>query len=157
MRTGQPNYLIPDFTLDSLRDVPYKNNAPGEHLPKLEGSPMFIKEHWLLVVSFFCLLGLQLPAVAEEADADNAATVQEAEIDVDDLFAGPWKLFDFFRGQRGVGIHGLPLLDARYVNQDGDTLTGLLQLPADGLVVGDSQLIVIGGAVGIGTASPQAG
>lgn len=42
-----------------------------------------------------------------------------------------------------------------YVAKAGDTMTGVLNLPANGLAVGTNQLVAIGGNVGIGTASPQ--
>jgi N-acetylneuraminic acid mutarotase len=45
--------------------------------------------------------------------------------------------------------------DASYVNVTGDTMTGPLNLPANGLAVGTSQLAVSNGNVGIGTASPS--
>ena len=41
------------------------------------------------------------------------------------------------------------------LNQAGDTMTGVLNLPADGLVIGGSELVTTGGNVGIGTASPS--
>jgi hypothetical protein len=41
-----------------------------------------------------------------------------------------------------------------YVNETGDTMTGLLTLPADGLVVGTDQLVLAAGNVGIGTETP---
>jgi len=41
-----------------------------------------------------------------------------------------------------------------FVNKAGDTMTGTLNLASNGLVVGTSQLVVSGGSVGIGTASP---
>ena len=40
------------------------------------------------------------------------------------------------------------------VNKAGDTMTGALNLPADGLAVGASQLIASGGKVGVGTTAP---
>ncbi|NQU39733.1 MAG: hypothetical protein HQ523_07255, partial [Lentisphaerae bacterium] len=43
---------------------------------------------------------------------------------------------------------------ATYVAKAGDTMTGGLELPANGLVVGTTQLIVANGYVGIGTANP---
>jgi hypothetical protein len=43
-----------------------------------------------------------------------------------------------------------------YVAKAGDTMTGTLNLPANGLVAGANQLILSGGNVGIGTAPPQA-
>ena len=45
-------------------------------------------------------------------------------------------------------------LDPVYVNQDGDTMTGTLFLPTDGLFVGGNQLIVAGGNVGVNTGAP---
>lgn len=48
-------------------------------------------------------------------------------------------------------------VDKRYVNVPGDTMTGRLNLPADGLRVGVTELVVTnGGMVGIGRAVPGA-
>ncbi|MBI4460309.1 MAG: hypothetical protein HY648_09670, partial [Acidobacteria bacterium] len=41
------------------------------------------------------------------------------------------------------------------VAKDGDTMTGTLNLPADGLVAGGTQLVAAGGKVGIGMATPS--
>jgi len=41
-----------------------------------------------------------------------------------------------------------------YVNTSGDIMTGTLTLPANGLVAGTNQLVLSGGNVGIGTATP---
>jgi YVTN family beta-propeller protein len=41
-----------------------------------------------------------------------------------------------------------------YVAKSGDTMSGMLNLPANGLVAGGNQLVLSGGNVGIGTASP---
>ncbi len=43
-----------------------------------------------------------------------------------------------------------------YVAKTGDTMTGTLNLPANGLVAGTSQLVLSGGNVGIGTTAPSA-
>lgn len=43
-----------------------------------------------------------------------------------------------------------------YVGKSGDTMTGALHLPANGLVAGSGQLALANGKVGIGTTSPQA-
>ncbi len=43
-----------------------------------------------------------------------------------------------------------------YVAKSGDTMTGGLNLPANGLVAGSGQLALANGNVGIGTTSPQA-
>ncbi len=45
---------------------------------------------------------------------------------------------------------------AVYVAKAGDTMTGALNLPSDGLVAGTTQLVLASGEVGIGTASPGA-
>ena len=42
-----------------------------------------------------------------------------------------------------------------YVAKVGDTMTGALNLPANGLVVGGTQMVLSGGNVGIGTNLPQ--
>jgi N-acetylneuraminic acid mutarotase len=44
--------------------------------------------------------------------------------------------------------------DATYVNVTGDTMTGQLTLPANGLAAGTNQFVLSGGNVGIGTATP---
>jgi hypothetical protein len=43
-----------------------------------------------------------------------------------------------------------------YIAKAGDTMTGTLNLPANGLVAGGNQLSLFGGNVGIGTATPEA-
>ena len=54
-----------------------------------------------------------------------------------------------------IGTNALdPSIDARYVNVEGDTMTGALSLPADGLSVGATQLILNNGRVGVGTTNP---
>ena len=45
---------------------------------------------------------------------------------------------------------------ASYVAKSGDTMTGTLNLPSNGLVAGGNQLVLSGGNVGIGTATPEA-
>ncbi|HEY5910073.1 MAG TPA: hypothetical protein VJA21_05655 [Verrucomicrobiae bacterium] len=58
-----------------------------------------------------------------------------------------------------VGIAGLDTasVDTRYVLKSGDTMTGRLTLPADGLSVGADQLFTtLQGNVGIGTNNPSA-
>lgn len=47
-------------------------------------------------------------------------------------------------------------VDARYVNVTGDTMTGALTVPANGLTVGTDQVVATGGKVGIGTNAPSA-
>jgi hypothetical protein len=41
-----------------------------------------------------------------------------------------------------------------WVNATGDTMSGLLALPSNGLTVGGSQLVVVGGNIGIGSGTP---
>ncbi|UCH90120.1 MAG: hypothetical protein JSV49_05635 [Thermoplasmata archaeon] len=43
-----------------------------------------------------------------------------------------------------------------WVEKSGDTMTGTLNLPSNGLVAGTNQLVLSGGYVGIGTSSPGA-
>ena len=45
---------------------------------------------------------------------------------------------------------------ADYVLKAGDTMTGTLSLPSDGLNVGTDELVVSGGNVGVGTSTPSA-
>jgi len=47
------------------------------------------------------------------------------------------------------------ILDNSYVNVTGDTMTGTLNLPSNGLVVGTNQLVASGGSIGIGESSPD--
>lgn len=47
-------------------------------------------------------------------------------------------------------------VDQRYVHKGGDTMTGPLNLPADGLAVGTNQLAAVSNRVGIGTSTPSA-
>src|ERR1041384_7723685 len=43
---------------------------------------------------------------------------------------------------------------AAFVAKNGDTMTGALNLPTNGLAVGTNQLVVAGGNLGIGTSNP---
>ena len=45
-------------------------------------------------------------------------------------------------------------LETDKVNKSGDTMTGALALPANGLTVGTDQIVATGGSVGIGTSAP---
>ncbi|MBX2995921.1 MAG: tail fiber domain-containing protein, partial [Bdellovibrionaceae bacterium] len=47
-----------------------------------------------------------------------------------------------------------PANGTNYVAKSGDTMTGTLSLPGDGLVVGTNQIVATGGRVGLGTNSP---
>lgn len=49
-----------------------------------------------------------------------------------------------------------PANGSNYVAKTGDTMSGALNLPANGLVVGTNQLVASGGNVGIGTTGPLA-
>lgn len=54
-----------------------------------------------------------------------------------------------------IGTNALdPSVDARFVNVTGDTMTGALWLPTDGLRAGTNQLIMHNGRVGVGTTNP---
>jgi hypothetical protein len=54
----------------------------------------------------------------------------------------------------GSLVTGIVASDSTKVLKSGDTMTGTLNLPANGLVAGTSQLVLSGGNVGIGTSSP---
>jgi hypothetical protein len=47
-------------------------------------------------------------------------------------------------------------VDTSAVSVSGDTMTGSLALPVDGLAVGTGQFVVSGGSVGVGTTTPSA-
>ncbi len=47
-------------------------------------------------------------------------------------------------------------VDTRYVRKTGDSMSGPLAVPADGLQAGGNQLVLAGGNVGIGTPTPAA-
>lgn len=56
-----------------------------------------------------------------------------------------------------IGTNALdPSIDARFVNVTGDSMTGPLWLPLDGLRVGSNQLILDNARVGVGTTNPTA-
>lgn len=57
------------------------------------------------------------------------------------------------RGLNADKLNGKSSTD--FVAKAGDTMTGSLNLPANGLAVGGSQLVVSNGNVGIGTTSPR--
>ncbi|MBL0225717.1 MAG: tail fiber domain-containing protein [Geobacteraceae bacterium] len=58
-------------------------------------------------------------------------------------------------GGTGAATAPTALTNLGAVAKAGDTMTGTLNLPANGLTVGTNQLVVVGGEVGIGTASPN--
>ena len=60
---------------------------------------------------------------------------------------------DIVNGPGTVTINSLE--DTSKVSKAGDTMTGTLNLPSDGLVVGTSQFIVSGSKVGVGTSNPS--
>ena len=43
-----------------------------------------------------------------------------------------------------------------FIQKSGDTMTGILNLPLNGLTIGSNQFVVSGGHIGIGTTSPMA-
>ncbi len=75
------------------------------------------------------------------------------------LSTGPTAAGQFLRSSgAGVwavgGIQASDLPALAYVAKAGDTMTGTLNLPANGLLAGGNQLALVGGNVGIGTTSP---
>lgn len=58
-----------------------------------------------------------------------------------------------FQGS-GAGLTNVSVTDNTKVAKAGDTMTGVLNLPANGLTVGTNQLVISGGKVGIGTSGP---
>ena len=58
-------------------------------------------------------------------------------------------------GSVGLSDLNTNSVDSQYVNVAGDTMTGPLVLPGNGLTVGSGQLVVSGGNVGIGANSPS--
>jgi hypothetical protein len=60
---------------------------------------------------------------------------------------------DQFNGQ-GPSAYAPATGSSAYVAKAGDTMTGTLVLPANGLRAGTDQLVLSGGNVGIGTSSP---
>jgi hypothetical protein len=66
------------------------------------------------------------------------------------IHAANAKLFD---GQ-GTNLFAPTTGSTSYVAKSGDTMTGTLNLPADGLRVGNDQLHVSGGSVGVGPTEP---
>jgi len=71
------------------------------------------------------------------------------------IFTGPVTAPSFSGG--GSGLSGVAPASgsSNYVSKIGDTITGRLNLPADGLRVGNAQIAVSGGKVGIGTTAPS--
>jgi hypothetical protein len=57
-------------------------------------------------------------------------------------------------GDVGLTSLNTASVDTRYVKKAGDTMTGTLAIPANGLQAGGSQLVLASGNVGIGEASP---
>jgi hypothetical protein len=55
----------------------------------------------------------------------------------------------------GSLLTGVTATDSSKVAKTGDTMTGTLNLPANGLVAGTNQLVLSGGNVGIGTTAPS--
>jgi hypothetical protein len=75
------------------------------------------------------------------------------------LSSGPTAAGQYLRstgaGAWAVGsIAASDLPSLPYVAKTGDTMTGALNLPVNGLMVGANQLVLSGGKVGIGTPSP---
>jgi len=69
-----------------------------------------------------------------DTDAVDSSNIDDGSVTTDDL--------------------DLTSVDGRYVKKSGDTMSGALNLPNNGLVVGTDRLVVSMGKVGIGTPTP---
>jgi hypothetical protein len=92
--------------------------------------------------------GLHAGAFATSVHAHSGADITSGTVDSARLNVGTGA------NQVAAGNHSHNY-DATYVNVTGDTMTGSLNLPSNGLVVGTNQLSVSGGNVGIGTTTPS--
>jgi hypothetical protein len=97
-----------------------------------------------------------LGGLASKSTITNGDISSDASISVSKLGAGA-------AGQFLSTLNGVvswvalpPQLAFTPVNRAGDTMTGALTVPANGLVAGGTQFVLSGGNVGIGTASPAA-
>ncbi|MEK7950018.1 DNRLRE domain-containing protein [Luteolibacter sp. Y139] len=88
----------------------------------------------------------------------DAAKIGDGSVDNDELAAldGVTSTLQPQINGLGASITGLQNNLAGKVSKAGDTMTGALVLPANGLTVGGNQLAVADGKVGIGTNSPSA-
>jgi hypothetical protein len=94
---------------------------------------------------------------AQKANANGLATLDaNGKVPASQLDLGASSVPDLDWSKITTGkpttLSGYGITDG--VLKSGDTMTGALNLPADGLLVGADQLVVNGGKVGIGTAAP---
>src|ERR1017187_2247807 len=85
-------------------------------------------------------------------DAQLSANI--ARLNGTNVFAGPVTAPSFSGNGSSLGGVAPASGSTNYVAKAGDTMTGTLNLPANGLVAGGNQLVLSGGNVGIGTANP---
>ena len=88
-------------------------------------------------------------------DAVTSAKIADNTIVAGNIATGAVETTEILDGTIAVGDLNTTSVDTTYVNKGGSTMTGTLNLPSNGLVVGTNQLIVTGGDVGIGTAAPS--
>jgi len=96
-------------------------------------------------------------AFAEAIDASGNLTCSTNGASLTGLNAGNIStgLLAISIGGTGASTAPVALSNLGAVAKAGDTMTGTLNLPANGLSVGTNQLVVSGGKVGIGTATPN--
>lgn len=87
-------------------------------------------------------------------DAVTTDKILDGAVDTDDLADGATTANKIANGEIGASKLNTNDINALYVNRAGDSMTGTLQLPADGLAVDTDQLVAGNGGVGIGTVSP---
>ncbi|MHC4778037.1 MAG: hypothetical protein ACYTFG_05605, partial [Planctomycetota bacterium] len=121
-----------------------------------------------LLLAACCLVALVFSCSSEDdSHTHNAAEITSGTLSNDRLSTGPGGGLD---ADSVDGSHAVDFAtavhahanysdvshnhDAVYLRLTGGTLTGALTLPSDGLTAGTNQLVLSGGNVGIGTASP---
>ena len=104
-----------------------------------------------------------VPYALKARDAETVGGRQVGAADGDIVAVQPSGMLPALDGSQLSGVdaasvegQSLANLDDRYVDTAGDTMTGALTLPADGLLAGVDQLVISGGKVGVGTATPSA-
>jgi hypothetical protein len=98
------------------------------------------------------------PAAAHVAIAIDAAATKTTPIDADSVPLVDSADSNILKRVTWANIKTAlqSVFSALYVLKAGDTMTGTLNLPSNGLAVGTDQLVVSGGNVGIGTDNPEA-
>jgi len=85
-------------------------------------------------------------------DAQLSANI--ARLNGTNVFTGPVTAPSFSGNGSSLGGVAPASGSTNYVAKTGDTMTGTLNLPANGLVAGINQLVLVNGEIGIGTALP---